>query len=355
MNNLIKLASFELGNHSQDVIKTAGILRMLKNKLLQLFDKQKAAEAAKMVSTTTNMKPLLRETYMAIKDIESAINDLDINSYNENINKLKSKLSELGNVVNAFDKVSEPKGEGAGIKPEVGGAGYTPPKEETPPPSAAAAAKREEALKREDIPIEPIKPIESAAPSIAAPVAPSAVAPSPPPKPSSTPAERHGGKRSGRIERAPLSDEDKKLYAGKNTLSELGVTINDINISEENYRAFSAYWAGIYNKVAPKELLELFNIQQKVTNENIKDAIYSQIPHMKIDRVLGRSLNADGDKKSGILELKLVSDLLPLKPPVDNIKIRLAIVLVEMYRKSFNIFTQTILAIYDSNTGKTYR
>ena len=94
MNNIIKLASIEL-NKSNDVIKTAGVLRMLKNRFLSLFDPEMSKDVNQMLETTNNIKPLLTETYKIIKKIEEAINDLDVRDYNANIEALKTKLNGL--------------------------------------------------------------------------------------------------------------------------------------------------------------------------------------------------------------------------------------------------------------------
>ncbi|HUV85247.1 MAG TPA: hypothetical protein VMV86_06010, partial [Methanosarcinales archaeon] len=105
MNNFLKTASQEL--ESNDILKTASILRRLKNKFLNLFDSKRREEVDKLLNKTQSVKPLLGNTYKKIKEIESSINDLDVESYDRNISELKELVSKLNTEMSTLEGAAE--------------------------------------------------------------------------------------------------------------------------------------------------------------------------------------------------------------------------------------------------------
>lgn len=97
MLELIKIA--EDIKNSNDIIVTAGFLSKLKNKILSLFNRGKRKEVEDMVESTSELKPKLVETYNTIRKIETAIDDLDVASYENNIADLQPKIDDLSETI----------------------------------------------------------------------------------------------------------------------------------------------------------------------------------------------------------------------------------------------------------------
>lgn len=92
MFDLIKLAK-KLDD--DNIIVTAGILRLLKNKIVQLFNPGEAEKAAQILEATKEIKPVLSEVYDYASKVEKAISDLAVDDYNENILYLKDRVNYL--------------------------------------------------------------------------------------------------------------------------------------------------------------------------------------------------------------------------------------------------------------------
>lgn len=96
MRNIIKLAKT---NDYKNIVVTAGILRMLKNKIVQLFNDDEARKASEMLIATKEIKPALSEVYEYAEKVEKAISDLDANDYNRNVLYLKDRISNLNRLL----------------------------------------------------------------------------------------------------------------------------------------------------------------------------------------------------------------------------------------------------------------
>jgi hypothetical protein len=97
MHDIVKIAN-ELKN-TNDIIVTAGFLSRLKNKILGLFDKSKRENVEEMVEETNDLKPQLIDAYDSIRNVERAIEDLDVNRYEEEIKNLQPKIDALSETV----------------------------------------------------------------------------------------------------------------------------------------------------------------------------------------------------------------------------------------------------------------
>ena len=318
MNNLIKLASIEL-DKPDDIVRTAGILRMLKNKFLSMFDNERAEKVNNMLDTTTNIKPLLTQTYRTIKKIENAINDLDLDDYNANINLLKQNLNELNEAIKNANEIL-PKGEDKNIE-EV------KQKEEKLP-----AAK--------SITVEEKKP------------------------------ERKDGAGVNLLnykrERTELPD-GAVIYKGIKTLSELGVTSKDILSNTEVGRQFKSSWAHTVRPKTDEESQKLNEDQSKLSEDDIAKIFYSKIPEMQITQLKGREINSiddprfgkKGTPKPGYMEVVVVSPVLQLPAPINFWKIKMKFFLIDKRAKAddplkFKIYRQYVIAAIDDSRDETY-
>jgi hypothetical protein len=108
MLELIKIAN-EI-NPSNNIIVNAGLLSRLKNKILSLFNLDRRKEVESMVEQTSELKPKLVDTYNSIKNVEDAINDLDVPRYESEINNLQPKIDDLTSTVKKIKALSnEPR------------------------------------------------------------------------------------------------------------------------------------------------------------------------------------------------------------------------------------------------------
>ena len=332
MNNIFKIAAITLNrSDNADVIKTAGILRMLKNKILSMFDSEQARETADLLKTTTSIKPLLSETFQLIKKVESAINDLDIADYNANIDQLKMKISDLNEKIQTLDTQTQKA--------------------------------QEESLKENEEVIVP-EPKSDLEKEIGKVVAPET-------KSESEAISKDKDKDSKSIinkkrRRADLP-EGKSIYDGVETLSELGVTAADIKPNLAPITPITASWASENrSKLTDESIQDLLKDQDKLTIDNLIKTFYDKIPSMKIDvkSIKGRELQDDetkgivGEKKPGYLELRIVSDLETLQPPLDNWKFKMVFYLVDKREKvddplKYIMYRKFIVAAYDKNNDKT--
>lgn len=296
MNNLIKLASVQL-NKSTDIIRVAGILRLLKNKLFMLFDPDLARDVNKMLDSTNGIKHQLYDTYKSIKKVEDAINDLDIVEYNVNIDELKSKLNELNEAIKNVkeiipeqdsDKNAEQQDESQDV--DIGLV-------ELP-----VTEKKEDVVKKRE--------------------------------------EKARGSLVGvPREYAPLPD-GAKIYEGKTTLSQLGVTANDIK-SNVNVRQMPASWALVAMPQTQEDQKELLSLQDALLDQDyVKKAFYNKIPNMRIEKIQGREINVvsdqygnKGDKKPGYMEVVVVGDYEKLPEPLNDWRLKPKFVLVDLRQK----------------------
>jgi len=108
MLEIIKIANdLKLSN---DIIVTAGILSRLKNKIVNFFSGYKREQTKKMIEQTDELKPKLVETYDVIRNVEEAINDLDVKKYEQEMKNLEPKIKELSNVVKKMQALTnEPR------------------------------------------------------------------------------------------------------------------------------------------------------------------------------------------------------------------------------------------------------
>jgi len=97
MHEIVKIA--EEIKRTNDIVVTAGFLSRLKNKILSLFDKSKRENVEEMIEETSDLKPKLVDTYDTIRSVEKAIDDLDVDKYEEEIMKLQPKIDALSETV----------------------------------------------------------------------------------------------------------------------------------------------------------------------------------------------------------------------------------------------------------------
>ncbi|MFZ4795905.1 MAG: hypothetical protein ACOYMA_00330 [Bacteroidia bacterium] len=294
-NNIIKLASIEL-NKSNDIIKTAGILRLLKNKLFNLFDSDKSQKVSRMISYTGSIKPLLNQTYKLIKDIESSIDDLDVDTYNTNIELLKQKVNELNNELNKLNKsldedvkVSESEKQRSAI--ESGEAGRL---------TGSSIRERERGRQR---PREPSLP------------------------------------------------EGAAMYDGINNLAELGVKKDDI-IEGKNLQKFIDSWNQHLKvtRISGEKKGDIHKKQKALNIFDIKSLFYDKIPYMKIIDVLPRELDSTdnsvfgrpGERKPGYCEINVESDLTELPKPLNNWQLKVLFRLVDQRNNTNDTLKYTI-------------
>jgi len=332
MNEFIKLAALEMEN-SRDVIKTASVIRLLKNKLLSLFDSEKAGKISKMLDTTSTIKPKLVETYKLIKKVENAINDLDIDDYNATIEELKTKVNELDKTIsglNVFLPDLEEKEEGKEDNKE-------PIKKEKKEDSP-----KEEEAKKESTEDKTLSKPEREPPPYVSP-----------------------GTKREREEKYPIG---KESYDDVHTLSELKITANDIILPTDTEMVFKSSWAYIVRPPSdPVESKYLLLEQDKVTLDMIKQTFYNKIPYMDIERITGRELNAvdhprfgkKGKQKPGLLEVIIKSDKYQLPSPADNWHMLMVFYLVDARKAvndpfKFKLYRQYVVNATDDTTGKTY-
>ncbi len=327
MDNILKIAENELKS-SNDIIKTAAILRRLKNKLLRLFDGEQREQAEQLLDKTIHIKPLLADTYKVMRLVEEAIKDLDLDSYNTNVDELRRLVSELGN---SLDEVEYTTTGAAAPIPET-----TPT---TRVPSETPATPKEQ--KKYDI--DWIK------------------------------------RKRQRIE-TPTDYVDKyykidgKLAKNlKEVGQNLGVNIQfGVNILPNReglkpifYTMAAVIFAGniapgnevnVKNKlggtsfeVDPKDLSEL---QDKVSLQAMEDIFYKEMPTFPIVGVLGREKGKEGKQKLGAAELKLIpteNGWVRLPNPLDTWLVRLEFYLVDLgdptQPGNYKIYRQTVQAV----------
>lgn len=324
MNNLIKFASIEI-NKSNDIIRTAGILRMLKNKLYKLFDPEKAKDIEKMLSGTTDIKSQLVDTYRTIKNIESAINDLDVVEYNANLDELKSKLNLLNDALKNVDKVM----------PEVSDEAKEMYKStETFEEKAEEAKSVEKEQKQEKIVKAPemdIGIVEKGVPGKAATL-------------------------KNRIY-TEKPDWAMEIYKGAKVLADIGVKSADIK-PNKNTKQMLASWA---LNVIPKneeEAQELIKAQDLAQNpEFMKKAFFDKIPNMKITKINGREMwtsevHTKPTAKRGCLEISVVGNLESLPAPLENWGLLPKFILVDNREKPGDALNYTIYRQYILQSSK---
>ena len=310
-NNIIKLASIEL-NKSNDIIKTAGILRLLKNKLFNLFDSDKSQKVSRMINYTGSSKPLLNQTYKLIKDIESSIDDLDVDTYNTNIDLLKQKVDELNNELQKLNKSLDEDvkvSEAERVKQESG----------LPSGSEGSSSEGDSTyLRRRERPRELKLP------------------------------------------------EGAKIYEGKTKLSDLDVKKEDI-IGGKNVGKFITSWFHIVARDFTQEQKSKLSEQQNLlTLSDLNTLFYNKIPDMKIIKVKTRELvtsnraplyGTTGDPKPGYCEITVESELTQLEGKLNNWKLKVIFTLVDQRKKindelKYTIYLQRVVIANNEDTKK---
>jgi len=359
-NDIIKIAAIQL-KKPNDIVKTAGILRMLKNKIWSLFNSDQARDVQKMVDQTSNIKPLLGEAYKLIKKTEAAINDLDLADYNTNIGLLKEKITELNDALNAFEMLAPemPKQEGEPPKKdeekippkEPGQKEENPPvneKELSKPPTEIGEKQKEtiEALKNLPNEKEKAPEAEKKPPEIAK------IDPS-------TPIGKIDLTKAPRIRAKEFFPGAKETYEGIETLSQLGVGKDDIIINRAGPKDLFASFAEVATVYGGENAEAIIDMHVKIGEEGMKKVFYDKIPFMKIEKVDKRELRPSGEPKSGFAEVRVVSDFEPLPEPYSYYKVKAAFRLVDTRTKADDplklvIYTQNIFAVRNEKTEQTY-
>jgi hypothetical protein len=306
MNNLLKTASQELS--SNDIIKTASILRKLKNKFLNLFDSQRRDDVEKLLNKTQSIKPLLGDTYKKIKEIEESINDLDVDSYNKNISELKELISKLDKEMSKLDT---------------------------------------DTIKNEELKTEKTTNQKSPA---------------------------KGGRARSDFPQDYISKYYEKDGIKLKTLQEVGANIGvDIKfgtniVPTRNFlMPFFSNMAQMmfvgnaplkdvsypikpqqYN-ISSEEFLEL---EKQVSKSELERILYEAMPTFPIKGIFGRELRTSGEKKQGIVEIKLSpteGGWIKLPQPMENYVVKIDFILVDKgdpaQPYNYQLYRQTVQAV----------
>lgn len=95
MNNLIKIAAFQVSQDPDNIIKVAGILSKIKKWILGMFDSNTQSQMSLIDSKYSQIKALIQNLQSDIKNIENAIEDVNINQYDEAVKALSVTLNSL--------------------------------------------------------------------------------------------------------------------------------------------------------------------------------------------------------------------------------------------------------------------
>jgi len=315
MHNLLKLASEQL-DKSSNIIKTAGILRKLKNKILNLFDSSRRQKVEELLNKSEQTKPLLAEIYSLIKELESSIEDFDLEAYDYTVKELKSKITDLSSKLNDVKNIAE------------------------------TTIKEEAKTFTEEIPEKVINEI---------------------PKDKESEEDWKSSKRKRMPKKDESFKEKKSIYTGISSLSQLNVNSSNIVENKIGPKGIYSSWGFVnFAKTGsdPKALIEL---QQGLKDDDIRRLFYTDIPNYKITSISPRELAYKddpskgwkaGDKKPGSLEVRVQSPIKSLPDPANNWKLSVVFILVDMYgeptkKGNYRIYRQLVVYAKDESTGKT--
>ncbi len=158
--------------------------------------------------------------------------------------------------------------------------------------------------------------------------------------------------------RAEINEELASIYKGKQKLSELGVTAEDIEENSIGPKGIFASWALVSLVKQGEDPKKLEENQKPITDDDIRNVIYGEIPNMIIQKIYGRYLGKDGEKKGGgDLEIRVVSNSLKLPKPFDNWQLTPVFYLIDKRQNvgdplKYKIFRQLIVKIENTDTGK---
>jgi len=158
-----------------------------------------------------------------------------------------------------------------------------------------------------------------------------------------------------------------EIYQGKSTLSELGITKNDIKINK-NIKQFFSSWAFMFRPSSEEfEDLKLLEEQKSLSIDEIYRLFYDKIPEMKIARVIPREQSAlddpqfgpKGTKKPGYMEIVVESALTQLIAPLDKWKLKMVFYLVDNRKNEsdplkYTLYRQYVVAAFNEETGKSF-
>jgi hypothetical protein len=299
MHNLLKLASEQL-DKSSNIIKTAAILRKLKNKILNLFDSSRREKVQELLNKSDQTKPLLAEIYSLIKKLESSIEDLDLEDYDDTVKELKSKIIELNSKLNDVKGLAE-----TSIKEE--------PKEPEKIEEDWKSSKRKRTKKDEEF--KQKKSIYTGISSL-----------SQLNVNSSNIVENKIGPKGiysswGFVNFAKTGSDPKALI-------ELQSGLKDDDIRRLFYTDIPNY---------------------KIISISPREVAYKDDP--------SKGWKA-GDKKPGSLEIKVQSPIKSLPSPANNWKLSVVFILVDMYgeptkKGNYRMYRQLVVYAKDEGTGKT--
>lgn len=95
MNNLIKIAAFQVSQEPDNIIKVAGILSKIKKWILGMFDSNTQNQMSIIDSKYSQIKALVQNLQSDIKNIENAIENVNITQYDEAVKALSITLNAL--------------------------------------------------------------------------------------------------------------------------------------------------------------------------------------------------------------------------------------------------------------------
>lgn len=296
---MLKFSIEELNKN--DVIKTAGILQKLKNKLLTLFEPYRREKVEMMLDNTAELKPVLSQAYNAIKSIEDSINSYDVIGYESKIDELRNLLVQLNDMLKETEEI--------------------------------ASANQEELLKTKTEPkIEP---------KIEKPISPS---------------DKYKFLMNAPRERIKFSEYSQKYYRENGSLYEnlnefgkqFGVNIKfGVNIlpNKVGIKALFSSWARIVfvGRILKKENTgniepleespkEFAVLQDRLTDQQMIDAFYNNLPYYKIKKIEPREKSwrtGNQTTKVGEVEVFLETGWITLPAPANEWQLKAMFVIVD--------------------------
>lgn len=283
--HFIRKTAIELNAYGDNIVKTAGILRQLKNKILNFFSSERQEEANKLINSTAEIKPLLVDTMAIIKNIESSINDLDVESYDMFLDELKQKITELSSKLSDVTAIRFSENEEQKISNKPPESSREGSSAESPVSQSPTNVKRWQDYKREF------------------------------------------AKRDESYVQKYYYDNDQKLDTLEKVGAKIGKDIrypNYIRGNVINVTQIFASWAlQNFTKDGFLSDEELLKMQNSITKNQIEDLFYSKMHEWKIRRILGPEMDFKKDNKEPKKHQKLNIEIAPTSPialpaPFDN-------------------------------------
>lgn len=161
-------------------------------------------------------------------------------------------------------------------------------------------------------------------------------------------------KKQERMELSPLAE----TYKGIKKLSELGVKPSDIRENTTGPKGIFSSWALVSIIQQGEDPVKLEENQKLITDDDIRNIFYAEIPNMIIDKVYPRLLSRHTGKPKGggDLEIRVKSNGLKLPPPFSNWELKPIFYLIDTRSKEsdplkYVIFRQLIVSVKNIETN----